>query len=918
MVRKTKSDAENRRLAEDARRQRNWKRWGPYLSERQWGTVREDYSPDGSCWEYFPHDHARSRAYRWGEDGLLGITDRECRLCFALAMWNGRDPFLKERLFGLTNAQGNHGEDVKECYFYLDATPTASYLKSLYKYPQAEFPYARLLDENRRRGRDEPEFELLDTGVFDENRYFDVFVEYAKSSPNDMLVRITAANRGPDAARLHLLPTLWFRNTWIWQCAHEGCWVKPQLMQLGEGAIACEHVTLGRFQFRAGPGPDGAAPQLLFTENETNSEKLFHSRNVEAYTKDAFHEYIVNGRSEAVNPEPLGTKAAACYVLDIPARAEIAVNLRLYAEDEAPLQAFGPEFEGLFADRIKEADEFYALRIASDKAEDNRIARQAYAGLLWSKQFYHYVVKEWLDGDPGMPPPPESRRHGRNSEWRHLFNRDLISVPDKWEYPWYAEWDLAFQMIPWARVDPQAAKEQLVLMLREWYMHPSGRLPAYEFSFDDVNPPLQAWACWRVYKMTGPRGERDRLFLARVFHKLLINFTWWVNRKDVQGKNLFSGGFLGLDNISVFDRSQTLPNGAILEQADGTAWMAFFCVTMLAMAMELAKENPAYEDVASKFFEHFVAIADAMNTLAGRGLWDDDDGFYYDHLHVDGKEVLLRIRSMVGIIPLFAVEVLDEKVIGRLHGFRKRMQWFLDNRPDLARQVSYMECQGEDGSGRRLLAIPSLPRLERVLRYLLDENEFLSPFGVRSLSKVHKDHPYVGEFGADRLEVSYEPGESRSALYGGNSNWRGPVWFPVNYLLIEALERYHHFYGDSLQVECPTGSGKKMNLEEVARELAGRLGRIFRPDENGCRASNGADARFAEDPDWRDLILFYEYFHGDTGRGLGASHQTGWTALVTRLLEDCCRRKRREERQRHGEIMGRTLSTAARPGSRIA
>jgi hypothetical protein len=916
MVHKIKLDAEGLRLAEDARREQNWKRWGPYLSERQWGTVREDYSADGSCWEYFPHEHARSRAYRWGEDGLLGLTDRECRLCFALALWNGRDPFLKERLFGLTNAQGNHGEDVKECYFYLDATPTYSYLKALYKYPQAEFPYKRLIEENSRRGRDMPEFELLDTGIFDDNRYFDVFIEYAKSSPNDMLIRITAANRGPDAASLHLLPTLWFRNTWVWGCENESCWPKPRLYQTDQGVISCEHVSLGRYKFCAGPGTDGRMPQLLFTENETNFEKIFDSPNAKPYAKDAFHEYVVGGRAEAINPESKGTKAAAHYALEIPAGGEITINLRLYAEEESLPQVFGPEFDGVFAQRIREADEFYETRISSSRSEEKfQISRQAYAGLLWSKQFYNYVVKEWLDGDPNMPPPPESRKHGRNSDWRHLFNRDVISMPDKWEYPWYAEWDLAFHMIPWARIDPNSAKEQLVLMLREWYMHPSGRLPAYEFSFDDVNPPLMAWACWRVYKMTGPRGARDRLFLARVFHKLLINFTWWVNRKDVEGKHLFSGGFLGLDNISIFDRSKTLPNGTRLEQADGTAWMAFYCVTMLAMSMELAKENPAYEDIASKFFEHFVAIADAMNIIGGEGLWDEEDGFYYDHLHVEGKSKLMRIRSMVGIIPLFAVEILDDKVIGRLPGFRKRMQWFLDNRPDLAGQVSYLECQGGNGLGRRLLAIPSLPRLKQVLGYLLDENEFLSPFGIRSLSKAHKDKPYSCSAGGEKQFVTYEPGESGSDLYGGNSNWRGPVWFPLNYLLIEALERYHHFYGDAMQVECPTGSGRMMNLEGVARDLAGRLVRIFHPDDNGCRPSNGSDRRFAEDPNWRNLILFYEYFHGDTGQGLGASHQTGWTALVTRLQEDCCRRKRHEQQQIQNEVNGLALSSAAHPGS---
>jgi hypothetical protein len=887
-----KIEAEGQRLAEDARRLKNWKRWGPYLSERQWGTVREDYSPDGSCWEYFPFAHASSRAYRWGEDGLLGITDRECRLCFALALWNGRDPFLKERLFGLTNVEGNHGEDVKECYFYLDATPTYSYVKALYKYPQAEFPYQRLIEENRRRTRNDAEFELLDTGIFDGNRYFDVFVEYAKASPNDVLIRITAVNRGPDAARLHLLPTLWFRNTWIWQCTHEGCFVKPLMRREGDGAIDCRHATLGRFRFLAGPDPQGRTPRLLFTENETNSELLYRSKNTSPYVKDAFHELIVRGRGEAVNPDLRGTKAAAHYILDIAAHGQATINLRLFAEEEAPAGAFGSAFDEIVAQRIREADEFYDNRLPAGGSDDERlIGRQAYAGLLWSKQFYHYVVRQWLEGDPGMPPPPESRWRGRNADWLHLFNRDLISMPDKWEYPWYAEWDLAFQMIPFAKLDPQFAKEQLILMLREWYMHPSGRLPAYEFSFDDVNPPLQAWACWRVYKMTGPRGGRDRLFLARVFHKLLMNFTWWVNRKDVKGKHLFSGGFLGLDNISIFDRSQLLPGGASLEQADGTAWMAFYCVTMLAMALELAKENPAYEDVASKFFEHFVAIADAMNKLGGCGLWDEQDGFYYDHLQIDGQAKMMRIRSMVGIIPLFAVEILQDNVLGRLGGFRKRMQWFLDNRQDLASQLSYMEPQASGNQGRRLLAIPSLERLKRVLGYLLDESEFLSPYGIRSLSKVHKDKPYICSLGGTKQCVSYEPGEAASALYGGNSNWRGPVWFPLNYLLIEALERYHHFYGDRLQVECPTGSGRLMNLEEVARELAVRVARLFLPNESGFRPALGSDRRFTEDPNWRDLLLFYEYFHGDTGKGLGASHQTGWTALVTRFLEDCRRRK---------------------------
>jgi hypothetical protein len=899
-------DAEAERLTEDARREKNWKRWGPYLAERQWGTVREDYSPDGASWEYFPHSQARCRAYRWGEDGLLGITDRECRLCFALALWNGRDPILKERLFGLTNPEGNHGEDVKECYFYLDATPTSSYLKALYKYPQAEFPYALLVDENRRRGRNDPEFELLDTGIFDDNRYFDVFVEYAKSSPNDILVRITTANRGPDAAMLHLLPTVWFRNTWSWGCLHEGCTIKPKLRQVGEGSVLCEHPTLGQVHFLARSDRGGRTPELLFTDNHTNNERLFQTANESPHVKDAFHDYVIYGRSDAVNPAATGTKAAAHYVLNIAAQDSETVELRLFAEEEAPPEPFGEKLDRVFADRTNEAEEFYAGRIPSGTSEDDRrISRQAYAGLLWTKQFYHYVIDEWFKGDPAQPPPPTSRRQGRNKGWGHLFNRDVISMPDKWEYPWYAAWDSAFHMIPMAEIDPYFAKEQLVLFLREWYMHPSGQLPAYEFALDDVNPPVHAWACWRVYKIAGRRGTRDRLFLKRVFQKLLINFTWWVNRKDVTGKHLFSGGFLGLDNIGLFDRSKQLPSGAVLEQADGTAWMAFYCLTMLAMALELAKEDPAYEDVASKFFEHFVAIADAMNCLGGTGLWNEEDGFYYDQLQVGDKPIHLRIRSLVGIIPLFAVEILEDQMIARLPGFRKRLQWFLDNRRDLAEQVSYLEPQGPRGQGRRLLAIPSRQRLERILRYVLDENEFLSPFGIRSLSRIHKDRPYTCSPGGVVQRVDYEPGDATTGLFGGNSNWRGPIWLPMNYLLVEALERYHHFYGDTLRVECPTGSGRFMNLQGVARELATRLVRIFRADERGQRACYGLDTRFATDPYWRDLILFHEYFHGDSGQGLGASHQTGWTALVTRLLKDCgsaCRSQFPKTRVEHREV----------------
>jgi hypothetical protein len=885
-------NAEETRLEQARQRTAHWKRWGPYLSERQWGTVREDYSPDGECWDYFPHSQAAGRAYRWGEDGLLGICDRQCRLCFALALWNGRDPILKERLFGLTGPQGNHGEDVKECYFYLDATPTHSYLKALYKYPQAEFPYQQLLDENRRRDKTVGEFELADTGVFDDGRYWDVVAEYAKAGPNDILIRITAANRGERPATLHLLPVLWFRNSWSWGCTHEGCEVKPRMEQVGDVTVAARHVTLGEFRLAVAPSSGGSSPKLLFTDNETNFERLFGHGNGARYVKDAFHDYVVHGRADAVNPRAAGTKAGAHYLLPLPPGGETTVRLRLYSAEKAPAAVFCPDFDRVFTERIAEADAFYAQRIAHAPAtEEFHLARQAYAGLLWSKQFYHYVVKDWLEGDPDQPPPPASRQAGRNVEWGHLFNRDVISVPDKWEYPWYAAWDLAFHMLPFAQLDGEFAQDQLVLFLREWYMHPNGQMPAYEFSFSDVNPPVHAWACWRVYKMSGPRGHRDRQFLARVFNKLLINFTWWVNRKDLHGKHLFSGGFLGLDNIGLFDRSRPLASGAHLEQADGTAWMAFYCGTMLAMALELADDDRGYEDMASKFFEHFIAIAEAMNTLGGTGLWDECDGFYYDQLHVDGKTIPLRIRSIVGIIPLFAVEVLDDEVLERLSEFGKRTQWFLKYRGDLAGQIAYMTSHCPNGAsyGHRLLAIPCRARLERVLRYVLDENEFLSPYGVRALSRVYRDHPYVCNAGGHEQRVAYVPGESDSGMFGGNSNWRGPVWFPVNYLLIEALERYHHFYGDTLRVECPTGSSRMMNLREVARELAVRLTRLFMPDARGRRPCHGDDPRFAGDPHWRELVLFYEYFHGDTGRGAGASHQTGWTALVTRLLDDLAR-----------------------------
>ena len=889
---------EKERINAEGARTADWKRWGPYLSERQWATVREDYSETGDSWGYFPHDHARSRAYRWGEDGLLGITDRGCRLCFALALWNEKDPILKERLFGLTNPQGNHGEDVKEQYFYLDATPTYSYAKALYKYPQAAFPYVWLKEENQRRGKRDPEFELVDTGVFNENRYFDVFAEYAKASPNDILIRITVANRGPEAATLHLLPTTWFRNQWSWGRTDEGVTTKPSITQ-DENCLLLNHPMLGRFFLHAGPDPVGQLPRPLFTENESNTRRLWNSGDKHAFVKDAFHEYVVGGRTDAVNPAGVGTKAALHYVLRLPAGSAHTVSLRLFAEKETPADPLGALFEEIFATRIAEADDFYrAITIAPLNRAERGVIRQAAAGLLWSKQFYHYVVDEWLKGDPAMPPPPASRLEGRNHHWRHLYSRDVLSMPDKWEYPWFAVWDSAFHVLPISYVDPQYAKEQLLLFLREWYMHPSGHIPAYEFRFGDVNPPVHAWAAWRVYKVSARSGERDRDFLESVFQKLLLNFTWWVNRKDATGENLFSGGFLGLDNIGVFDRSQPLPNGGTLRQADGTAWMAFYCGTMLSIALELAKDqdsrtHPAYEDMASKFFEHFVQIADAMNHLGGTGLWNEEHGFYYDQVQIDGRVIPLYTRSVVGLLPLIAAEILDEETIAKLPGFYKRLQWFVKHRADLAQNISHCEAR----HNHRLLAIPSRARLERVLKYMLDENEFLSPYGLRSLSKFHQNNPYVVNAGGVEHRVDYDPGESTTGLFGGNSNWRGPIWFPINFLILEALERYHHFYGDSFQVECPTGSGRMMNLRQVALELSSRLASIFLTDASGRRPCHGDDSRFVNDPYWRDLVLFHEYFHGETGQGLGASHQTGWTALAIGCIADIARMRSKPSKQ---------------------
>jgi hypothetical protein len=891
--------AEARRLAAEERREENWKRWGPYLSERQWGTVREDYSAEGNAWRFFPHDHARMRAYRWGEDGLLGITDRQCRLCFSLALWNGNDPILKERLFGLTNQEGNHGEDVKECYYYLDATPTSSYLKGLYKYPHSAYPYGELIRVNGDRSLEEREYEISETGAFDEGRYFDVSAEYAKAGPEDICVVVRVANRGPEPAPLHVLPTLWFRNTWVWGCRHEGCTVKPRLERAADDpfCVVTRHDSLEPFRWMAGDGQNGAAPELLFTDNETNHERIWGSQNWSPFVKDAFEDVVIRNDRTKVNPDGYGTKVAAWYRLDVPAGGEVVLKLRLVRADAptAPADraaAFGAEFDAVVATRRSEADEFYnAILPARLGPQERRISRQAYAGLLWSKQFYHYVVEDWLDGDPSMPPPPavRSAAAGRNTDWRHLFSRDILSMPDKWEYPWFAAWDLAFHMIPMARLDPAFARHQLELLLREWYMHPNGQIPAYEFHFDDVNPPVHAWAALRVYEAGIEReGRRDTLFLSRIFQKLLMNFTWWVNRKDPAGRHLFSGGFLGLDNIGLFDRSQPLPRGGTLAQADGTAWMGFYCATMLEIALELAQDDPAYEDIASKFFEHFVAIVDAINHVGGCGLWNEEDGFYYDQLAVDGRVTPLRIRSMVGLIPLSAVVVLDEARIDRLPGFKKRLDWFMENRADLARHIAYMERDDcpTDAAAHRLLAIPSRAKLERLLRRVLDETEFLSPYGVRSLSRAHRDDPFRFDLDGQDYTVGYVPGESDARMFGGNSNWRGPVWFPVNYLLIDALDRYHRFYGDGLRVECPVGSRRMLTLAEVADELRRRLARLFLPDPEGARPCHGRRMQYAHDPHWRELLLFYEYFDGDTGRGCGANHQTGWTALVASCIAE--------------------------------
>jgi hypothetical protein len=879
MATRARRTAEHRRL-EEAAAGKKWRRWGTYLSERQWGTVREDYSPNGDAWRSLTHEDARFRAYRWGEDGLLGVCDNRGLFNLAVALWNGRDPFLKERLFGLSGPEGNHGEDVKELYFYIDATPTCSYARGLYKYPHARFPYDELRRAAAAAGRFVREPKLWDIGPLADSAYFDVGIEYAKADIEDLLVRYTVTNRGPDAT-IEVLPTAWFRNTWAWSQQGGGPkpWMRAAASQAGGwGTVEAWQEHLGARYLYA-----ERTPELLFSDNETNARALWSQPNTTLYTKDAFHAFVCDGKADAVNPKKVGTKAAVRYRLSLRKGERAEIRLRL---SDQPLVDPFYDFDSIIVRRIAEADELYDATMPRELDEDQRrVYRQAMAGLCWTKQYYHLDADRWLRGDPAYPPPPPERRRGRNHEWRHLYNSEILSVPDKWEYPWYAAWDLAFHTLPISLVDPEFAKQQLTLLLREWYMHPNGQLPAYEWQFSDVNPPVHAWAALRVYQIDRrASGTPDREFLESVFHKLMLNFTWWVNRKDSSGNNVFEGGFLGLDNIGVFDRSNApLPTGGLLEQADATSWMGMYCLNLLTMALELAKENPSYQDVATKFFEHFLFIAHAMNNVAGEAirLWDEEDGFFYDVLHLpDGTSMPMRVRSMVGLIPLFAVDTLEPLVLERFPGFVKRMRWLIDNRPELAEHVASIDDRGI--GERRLLAILDKDKLVRVLRRMLDENEFLSPYGVRALSRVHKDRPYVAEIGGTWHRVDYEPGESQSGLFGGNSNWRGPVWFPVNYLIIEALQKYHHYYGDDLRVECPTGSGQMMTLWEVACELSRRLVGLFARGPDGKRPADGDLVNVTGEP---DLVTFFEYFHGDTGQGLGASHQTGWTALVAKLLQ---------------------------------
>ena len=884
-----KNTVENDRLQDHYSGKKHWLHWGPYLSERQWGTVREDYSPGGTAWDYFPHDHARSRVYRWGEDGIAGISDEWQRLCFAVALWNGRDPIIKERLFGLSGSEGNHGEDVKELYYYLDNTPTHSYMKHLYKYPQAEFPYERLLQENARRGREAPEFEILDTGVFDGDRYWDVFTEYAKADKNDLLIRITVHNRAPEAAELWLLPTLWFRNLWSFGLLNE----KPSIkLAPAKGSASPDdfrsavlnHEKMGDyfFYFRQ---PE----RLLFTENENNRERLWGGPNESPFVKDAFHTALINNNFEFLESKTEGTKCSPMYHFTVEAGGSASFQFRL--SSQAVANPFGKGFDKTFADRKKEADEFYnsiaaGKRKAESGDEQRNILRQALAGMLWSKQYYNIDMPRWLDGDPGQLPPPEGRRSGRNNHWRTLNNEDIISMPDKWEYPWYAAWDLAFHCVSLAVVDAEFAKNQLILFLREWYMHPNGQLPAYEWAFGDVNPPVHAWSCLEVYKMDKQRtGKPDVDFLKKVFQKLLINFTWWVNRKDKNGNNVFEGGFLGLDNIGVFDRSNQVPGGGYLEQADGTAWMGMYSLNMLEMALEIAQYDATFEDVATKFFEHFVYIAESLNriTTDWTGAWDEQEGFFYDILGLpNGEYIPLKVRSLVGLTTLFAVFVLPKEQLDKVPDFTKRLRWFQKYRKD---NGDYLVLDEHPESGALHLSLIPKERLSRLLHAMLDEDEFLSPGGIRSLSKIH-EKGYSVQIDGQTFGLRYEPAESSTGLFGGNSNWRGPVWMPMNYMLIRALREYHRFYGTGYQVEFPTRSGNMMHLGEVAAALSKRLISIFEPDESGRRPVNGGDRIYAENPHFRDLVLFYEYFHGDTSRGVGASHQTGWTGVVAKLIEE--------------------------------
>jgi hypothetical protein len=870
-------NAEAQRLQEARDPRTPWKKWGPYLSERQWGTVREDYSADGNAWAYFPHDQARSRAYRWGEDGLAGICDDQQRLCLTLTLWNGADPILKERLFGLTNSEGNHGEDVKEYYYFLDSTPTHSYMRFLYKYPQAAFPYEQLIKTNQQRSRLEPEYELLDTGVFDEDRYFDVFVEYAKAAPDDLLLRITLHNRGPDPKPIHVLPTLLFRNTWSWT---EGA-PRPELTA-APGAIAAKHPDLGA-PFLHCEGE----PPLLFTENETNRQRIWNQPNPSPYVKDAFHSFVVHGQNDAVNPQRTGTKAAAHYHVTIAPGASHVIRLRLNSVAPGSTPAFGDPFEQVFAARTLEADEFYAT-IKPPGLDDDaaRVMRQALAGMLWSKQFYYYDLEAWLKQAPEDPTAPPHRFNPRNREWLHMVNADIISMPDTWEYPWYAAWDLAFHTVALAMVDRDFAHQQLDLMLRERYLHPNGQIPAYEWNFGDVNPPVHAWATLFVHTIDKEHGgDGDLNFLKHAFQKLLLNFTWWVNRKDASGRNVFDGGFLGLDNIGVFDRSSPLPTGGRLEQADGTAWMAFFSQCMFEIALELAQHDSVYEDMALKFLEHFLRIGSAMDRLGEHAdeMWDEEDGFFYDVLRLpDGRATRLKVRSMVGLLPLCATTVVSRDAIHRLPSLLERAKWFLSRNRDLAARIAPPDKPSP--SGFFLLSLLDEPKLRRVLARLLDENEFLSPFGIRSLSKFHAEHPYTFHLDRDVFRVNYLPAESETGMFGGNSNWRGPIWMPVNGLLVRALFKLHLYYGDDFTVECPTGSGRQLTLHQVAAEISHRLTSIFLQRPDGRRPVFGGPSKLQTDPHWRDHLLFYEYFHGDNGAGLGASHQTGWTGVVAKLI----------------------------------